>query len=250
MKTNYLTAAIIMLLALTLAAFPQNAKDIVKAADEKMRGNTFQGDLTIKIIRPDWQRDMGVKVWLKGKNYSMILITSPAKDEGSSFLKRKKEVWNWVPSVEKVIKLPPSMMNQSWMGTDFTNDDLVKEASVIDDYDHSLSGTENIDGRECYKIAMTPKSSAAVVWGKVIVWIDTKDYIELKSEFYDEEGYLINTMNASQVKNMGGRTIPSYFEMIPADRGGYKTVMIYNSCIFDESISDNFFTTQNMKSLK
>lgn len=114
------------------------AKAIVKKAEDNMRGNTSKADITIKIIRPTWDREMNMKAWTKGDDYSMILITSPAKEKGTVFLKRIKEVWNWIPAIERTIKLPPSMMSQSWMGTDFTNDDLVKEASSVSDYDHKL----------------------------------------------------------------------------------------------------------------
>ena len=157
----------------------QTAKEIVQKADEKMRGTTSQVELTIKTIRPTWTRSMDVKAWMKGNDYSMILIQSPAKDKGIVFLKRKKEVWNWLPSLERTIKLPPSMMSQSWMGTDFTNDDLVKESSIVNDYNHSIAGDTIIQERTCYIIQMIPKPEAAVVWSKMIVWIDKKDFLEI-----------------------------------------------------------------------
>ena len=227
-----------------------SAKDIIKKADENMRGNTSEAQITIKIIRPTWSREMNMKAWSKGDDYSMILVTSPAKEKGTVFLKRIKEVWNWIPSIERHIKLPPSMMSQSWMGTDFTNDDLVREASSVVDYDHTLLGNETILEKDCYKIQMIPKPSAAVVWEKVIVWIDTSDFLQLKAEFYDEDGKLVNIMNSSNIKEIGGRKITSKIEMIPIDKKGHSTVIIYNDIIFDESINDDFFTTRNMKQLK
>lgn len=116
----------------------QDARDIVKKADEKMKGKTATANITIQTVRPNWSREMTLKSWSKGNDWSMILVTAPAKDKGIVYLKRKKEVWNWIPSIERNIKLPPSMMSQSWMGTDFSNDDLVKEASVIEDYELML----------------------------------------------------------------------------------------------------------------
>lgn len=226
------------------------AKDIVKKADDNMRGKTSQANITIKIIRPTWSREMTMKAWSKGDDYSMILVKSPAKEKGTVFLKRVKEVWNWVPSIERNIKLPPSMMSQSWMGTDFTNDDLVKEASSVTDYTHKHLGKETITGKECYKIEMIPKPSAAIVWEKVIVWIDINDFLQLKAEFYDEDGELVNIMNSGEVKEMGGRKITSKIEMIPVDKKGYSTWIIYNDIVFNEEIEDNFFTTRNMKQLK
>ncbi len=228
----------------------QDALSIVKKADEKMRGNTSKMEITINTIRPAWKRSMQMKVWTKGKDFSMILITAPARDKGVAFLKRKKEVWNWYPTLERVIKLPPSMMNQSWMGTDFTNDDLVKEASVVHDYTHKLLGDTLIAGRPCYRIEMIPKPAAAVVWGKVVVCIDKTDYIELHIRFYDEDGKLINIMNAYEPKPMGDRIIPSRFEMIPLDKKGNKTEMIYTRVVFDEPIEDSFFDLNTLKTLR
>ena len=243
---------IIFVMPLLSMQYQQNlsAKDIVKKADDNMRGKTSKADITIKIIRPTWSREMNMNVWSKGDDYSMILVTSPAREKGTVFLKRIKEVWNWIPSIERNIKLPPSMMSQSWMGTDFTNDDLVKEASSVSDYDHQLLGKETISDKDCYKIEMIPKPSAAIVWEKVIVWIDSKDYLQLKAEFYDEDGELVNIMNSGDVKEIGGRKITSKIEMIPIDKEGNSTVIMYNDIIFDTPIKDDFFTTRNMKQLK
>jgi len=227
----------------------QNAEEIVQKADEKMRGNTLQAEITIKTIRPSWSREMNVKTWTKGTQLAMILIQSPAKDKGIVFLKRKKEVWNWMPSLERTIKLPPSMMSQSWMGTDFTNDDLVKESSVVTDYNHTIIGDTIIDNRNCYIIQMIPKPEAAVVWGKLIVCIDKKDFLELHTRFYDEEDALINTMNANDIKRMDGRLIPTRFEMIPADKKNQRTEMIYKNVKYNKPLDDNFFTSERMKTL-
>lgn len=212
-----------------------------------MRGQSSQATILIRTIRPGWSREMQVKTWVKGSDLSMILVQSPAKDKGIVFLKRKKEVWNWMPVLERTIKLPPSMMSQSWMGTDFTNDDLVKESSIVHDYNHSIIGDTLIDNRSCYKILMIPKPEAAVVWGKLVVCIDKKDFLELHTRFYDEDGALINTMNAYDIKTMDGRLIPTHFEMIPADKKNHKTEMIYKSVQYDRPLSDDFFSIERMK---
>ena len=225
----------------------QDAREIVSKADEKMRGNTSQIEMTIRTLRPAWSREMDIKAWMKGTDYSMILIQSPAKDKGIVFLKRKKEVWNWMPTLERTIKLPPSMMSQSWMGTDFTNDDLVKESSIVNDYSHRIIGDTTIDNRVCYIIQMIPKPEAAVVWSKLIVCIDKIDFLELHTRFYDEDGKLINIMNAYDIKMMGGRLIPTHFEMIPTDKKNQKTEMIYKNIQYNKPIEDNFFKTEKMK---
>lgn len=228
----------------------QNATEIIRKADEKAKGKTSVSSITIQIVRPNWSREMKIKSWTKGNDLAIILVNEPVKDKGVVYLKRKKEVWNWIPSIERTIKLPPSMMSQSWMGTDFTNDDLVKEASIVEDYNHSISGDTTIDGRVCYKIQLLPKPEAAVVWGKLLMCIDKKDNLMLYVEYYDEDGKLINTMKTSEIKMLGGRLLPSKMEMIPADKKNNKTVLIYNSLEFDKPIDDNFFTTQNMPRLK
>jgi outer membrane lipoprotein-sorting protein len=214
-----------------------------------MRGSTSQAEIIIKTVRPSWSREMRVKTWMKGSNLAMIIIQSPAKDKGIAFLKRKKEVWNWMPSLEKTIKLPPSMMSQSWMGTDFTNDDLVKESSIVNDYDHKIIGDTIINNRNSYIIQMIPKPEAAVVWGKLIVCIDKKDFLELHTKFYDEDGTLVNIMNGYDVKMMDGRLIPTYFEMIPTDKKNQKTEMIYKSIQYNKPLDDGFFSTERMKTL-
>lgn len=214
-----------------------------------MRGLTSQAEMVIRVIRPGWSREMTMKSWSKGNDYAVILITEPAKDKGIAFLKRKKEVWNWIPRLERSIKLPPSMMSQSWMGTDFTNDDLVKESSMVDDYEHVLKGDTTIRGSECYVIEMIPKPEAAVVWGKVITCIEKKYYVELHARFYDEEGVLMNMMNGYDVSMMGGRMIPTKAEMIPADKKNQRTEIIYRNILFDRPIAESFFTLQQLKNL-
>jgi outer membrane lipoprotein-sorting protein len=231
-------------------SYCQTAKEIVTKAEENIRGLSSITDMTIQTIRPTWTRTMSIKAWTKGEQYSLMVVTAPAKDAGTVFLKRIREIWNWVPSIERVVKLPPSMMAQSWMGTDLTNDDLVKASSRIEDYTHKIVGDSMIAGRKCWKIEMIPLPAAAVVWSKVNMWIDQKDYLELRIEFYDEDNKLVNILQCSDIKMLGGRMLPCKLEMIPAEKKGQETVIIYNSAIFNQTIADDFFTTQNMKKAK
>lgn len=234
---------------LTTRSWTQDAKEIVKRADDKMRGQTSQAEMIIKTTRPTWTREMTVRTWMKGTEYAMILIQSPVKDRGTVFLKRKKEVWNWLPTLERSIKLPPSMMSQSWMGTDFTNDDLVKESSVVEDYNHTIAGDTLIAGKSCYIIQMIPKPESAVVWGKLIVCIDKKDFLELHSRFYDEENGLVNIMNGFDIQEMDGRLVPTRLEMIPMDKKNQRTEIIYKKIVFNRPIDDAFFTIDRMRNL-
>jgi outer membrane lipoprotein-sorting protein len=239
----------IISLYISFYSIAQDARSIVQKADEKMRGKSSHVLMTIQTIRPGWKRSMEIEAWMKGTEMSLIRVLAPAKDKGIIFLKKKKEVWSWYPTLERSIKLPPSMMSQSWMGTDFTNDDLVKESSILNDYRHRIVGDTMISGRDCHLIEMIPVPEAAVVWGKVIVCIDKKDFIELHSRFYDEEGTLINTMNGFDVRLMNGRIIPTVFEMIPADKKNQKTEMQYKQVEFDISIPDAFFSIETMRTL-
>jgi outer membrane lipoprotein-sorting protein len=241
--------AISFFMILSGLTYAQNALDIIKKVDQKMRGNYSYQEMEMKIVRPDWERSITMKSWTKGTTYALILITSPAKEKGQVFLKRDKEMWNWVPSIERMIKIPPSMMMQSWMGSDFKNDDLVRESSIVVDYEHNFLGEEDINGISCWKLELDPKPEAPVVWGKIIAWID-KEYNQLKVEYYDEDGYLVNIMDQSDIKKMDDREIPTHLEMIPADEEGKKTVINILSATFDDPIPENFFSQQNMQRVR
>lgn len=239
-----------ILIVVFTGAFSQNATEIIKEADKKARGLSSKAEMTMKIVRPTWERTVTFKTWGKGIDFSLTLITSPAKEKGQTFLKRNNDMWSWNPSISRMIKLPPSMMSQGWMGSDYSNDDILKESSIVVDYTHKIIGKEEIEGRLCYKIEMLPKEDAAVVWGKVIKWISEGDYLQLRSEFYDEDNYLVKTDIASKIKKMGDREIPTYIEIIPEDDPGNKTIVIINSMEFNIDIPDNFFSQQNMKRIR
>lgn len=239
------------LLLFSLSFYAQDAKEIIRKAEEKMRGKeSAYTEMTIEVIRPKWTRTMALKSWSKGNDYSLMVMTEPAKDAGTAFLKRHKEVWNWMPSIERSIKMPPSMMMQGWMGTDMSNDDLVRESSSVMDYTHALGNDSIIDGKKCWKVILTPKPNAPVVWGKVVAFVDQKDYVQLKAEQYDEDGYLVNEMLGSEVKEMDGVTMATRLDLIPVDKPGQKTIMTIDAIKFNEAYEDSFFTVQNMKKIR
>ncbi len=243
---------LIALTFLSLASTAQTAdiKEIVKKADEKLRGTSSIGEVTMTIQRPSWERTLSMKNWTLGTEYSLILITAPAKEKGQVFLKRESEMWNWLPSIDRMIKIPPSMMMQSWMGSDFTNDDLVKESSIVKDYTHKLVGEETIENYPCYKVELIPLEDAPVVWGKIYMWISQDEFLWLKAEFFDEDGFLVNTEILTDVKKMDDRIIPTRMEMIPADKEGHKTIMTFDKIDFEVPIKDSFFSIQNMKRIR
>ncbi|MDR2234236.1 MAG: outer membrane lipoprotein-sorting protein, partial [Tannerella sp.] len=172
---KFFLVSVLLLGAINAGAQTLTATEIVKRADDNRRGKSSYSEITMTIVRPTWTRDIGFKAWSKGTEYSLTLITSPAKEKGQAFLKRQKDLWNWQPGISRMIKMSSSVMGQSWMGSDFTNDDMVRESSTVNDYTHELEKTEKVREFDCYKIILTPKEDAAVVWGKVITWISTTD---------------------------------------------------------------------------
>lgn len=247
---NKILNTIVLLFAFIVILPAQDATGIIQKAEDKLRGSSSKGEMTMTIIRPDWTREVGIKSWALGTEYSLILITGPARDKGSTFLKRKQEMWSWQPSIDRTIKMPPSMMMQSWMGSDFTNDDLVKESSIITDYNHKLLGSQKMEGRDCWKIELIAHEDAPVVWGKILLWVDKEEFMQLRTEFYDEDDYLINTMIGSDIKQLGGRWLPAKLEIIPAEEEGHKTVLQYISLDFNTNIKESFFSMQNMKRVR
>lgn len=245
---KFISSLIVMLFC--ISAHAQTALDIIKKADEKMRGTSSHSVMKMTVVRPDWKREVTMKGWSMGNEYSLILITSPARDKGQAFLKRKNEMWNWQPSIDRVIKLPPSMMLQSWMGSDFTNDDLVKESSIVNDYEHELEQDSTINGQEVYKLKLIPKPEAPVVWGKIIAYIDKVHLNQLLVKYYDEDDFLINTLELSEIKEMGGKIIPTVLEMRPAEEPDHKTVIEYFDLQFDIDLNEQFFSIQNTKRIR
>lgn len=247
---NLKTLCIIFSMLLAVSAFSQSAKEYVQKADEKFRGSSNISEMTMKIVRPKWTREVTMKSWAKGEEYSMVVIQSPAADKGQTFLKRGKDLWNWQPKINRMIKMPPSMMSQGWMGSDITNDDLMRQSSLVSDYKHTIVGEETVDGHSCARIELIPLPDADIVWGKINMWITKDSYLMMKSEYYDEDMYLVHTENGKDVKNLGGREIPSVLEIIPADEPDNKTVLIFNSIQFDVQLDETFFSQQRMKQLR
>ena len=242
--------AVILFIFSPLFILAQNVKEIVRRADEKFRGVSSQSEMTMVIQRPTWSRTISMKSWTLGNDYSFYYINSPAIEKGQVFLKRINEMWNYLPSIERMMKIPPSMMLQSWMGSDFTNDDLIKESSLVLDYDHTLAGEEELQGYDCHKILLMPKEDAPVVWGKIFMWISKQEYLWLKGEYYDDEGILVNTEILSEVKQMDDRKLPTKLEMIPMNKQGQKTTLTFNRIKFNLKLNESFFSHENMRKVR
>lgn len=228
----------------------QDAADIIRQMEDKMRGESSYTEMTMTTVRPRYTREVSMKAWAKGEEYSLILITAPARDKGIAYLKRGNEIWNYVPNIDRMIKMPPSMMSQSWMGSDFSNDDLVRESSTIDDYEHRILREEKYNGYDCWVLELIPKPESSIVYGKVLMWVAKDLYVQLRIENYDEDGVLVSTLLFDNVREIGGRTIPSRMEMVPADKRNQKTVMEYVDAKFDIAMDDGFFSVQNLRNLE
>ena len=226
------------------------ATQILNKAEQKLSSSTIIADLSIVIKRPKWTKTMELKTWSKGVDYAMAYVKGPEKDEGTVYLKAKNDVYNYLPKVKKTVKLPANLLSQNWMGTDMTTDDLVKLSKLTLDYEAKLSGSAQVSGRDCYVITLIPKPEADVLWGKLVLWIDKIDFIQLKTTFYDEDLDLVNTVIGSDIKNLGGKMLASKLTMIPAGKAGQSTLVVYKSMKFDAPIGDSFFAKSNMPKVK
>ena len=223
-----------------------DVKAIVKRMDELYRSETSQTNMEMQIVTPHWERTLALEIWTKGMDRTFILITSPKKEKGVATLRIGNEMWNYLPKTNKVMKVPPSMMMGSWMGSDFTNDDLVKESSMLDDYTYELITPADAQPDHLY-IQLLPKEDSPIVWGKLIVAIRVSDRIPVWQHFYDETGRLTRVMNFKEIKSFDGKTIPSMMEMIPQNKEGHKTVVRYVDAEFDKGIDEKVFTRRNLQ---
>jgi outer membrane lipoprotein-sorting protein len=250
MMLNRITLTAILLAIVPMAAIGQDAKEILRRMEYNMRGEASYSEMTMETVRPRYTREISMRSWTLGDDYALIYVTAPARDQGTAFLKRGNEIWNFVPNIDRTVRMPPSMMSQSWMGSDFSNDDLVRGVSVIDDYDHKLMGSETVDGLESYRIEMIPHPETPVVYDKVIYWVSKEYYLPVRVENYDEYGDLISTIHFRDIKTIGGRPMPSVMEMVPEDKRGHKTVIRYHDADFGADISEGFFSIQNLTTIR
>jgi outer membrane lipoprotein-sorting protein len=230
----------------TMDTEAQDAQAIVQASFDYWRGKASVATVAMIIHRPDWERPMTIKAWTKGESDSIVIVSAPAKDKGNGTLKKGKEMWTYNPKVNRVIKIPPSMMSQAWMGSDFSNDDLAKSDSILDDYTHTLIGTETHEGKMVYVIKSMPKPTAPVVWGMQRLKV-REDHILLQEEFYDEDLELVKAMTGSQIQMMGGRLFPKVWRMQKAGVEDEYTELIYEELEFKNDLPDNLFTLTNLR---
>lgn len=224
----------------------ETADLIVEKAFDYWRGMSSISTFSMEISRPDFQREMVMKGWTKGRDRALFFVEAPPKDYGNGSLKKGREMWSYNPKINRVVKIPPSMMSQSWMGSDFSNDDLAKSDGILDDYRHSIVKKEVMDGVTIYTIESIAREDAPVVWGKQVLVI-REDAIMLKETFYDEEMIPVKEMVAQQIEMIGGRLFPRVWTMHRLDEENRFTRLEYLELSFDEEINDRMFTINSLK---
>ena len=221
--------------------------EIVERVESLLWGKTLQAQLEMTITTPRWQRTVSLQTWIERPRRSFIRILAPAKEAGIGSLRIGAEMWNYLPSIERTIKIPPSMMMQPWMGSDFTNDDLVKESSLVNDYEHRVLGMEPRGGAVVYVVEAVPKPDAAVVWGRILIRARQADFVPVSEEFYDERGKLVRVMTFSDVRSLGGRVIPTRWEMRPTAKPGNWTAVVLKSARYDAPVDADIFSQRNLQ---
>ena len=238
------------ILMLNLTAFAdvgnRDAKDIVRDALNHWRGTSSQGAMTMTIHRPDWERSMSMESWTQGEKRSLVRVTAPRKDRGNGTLMDGNKMWSFSPKINRVIKVPSSMMSQSWMGSDFSNKDISRADDIVEQYDHSLLSETEIDGHTAYEVQSIPHEDAAVVWGKEVLVVRS-DNVLIEHRFYDQDGELVKTLRTLEIGEMGGRTVAVQQRMEKVAAPDEWTEIIIDSVYFNVELSDNVFTLSNLR---
>ena len=202
----------------------------------------------MEVVTEHWERTIAMHIWSLGTEYSLVRIDAPRKDAGTATLKAGNELWNYLPRVDRTIKLPASLMGASWMGSHFTNDDLVKESRIIDDYDIEITFQGARDGNDIWEFTLTPKPETAVVWGKIVEQVRKHDMMPEWVRYYDDLGEVARTMVFSEFQIMGGRMVPARMVVTPADKPDESTTIIYDALAFDVGLDESFFSLRQLRS--
>lgn len=224
----------------------QDARELVRAAWEHWRGTSSQGEMTMTIHRPGWERSMSMRAWTKGQKHSLVRITAPKKDAGNGTLMVDDNMWTFAPRVNRVMKVPSSMMAQSWMGSDFSNKDVSRADTIVDQYDHTLLEEEENQGHKVYVIESIPHEDAAVVWGKEVLQI-RDDHVLVREDFYDQDGKLVKSLRSLEIAEMGGRTLAIRQRMEKVEATEEWTEIVLEKMRFDLDLAKSVFTLSNLR---
>ena len=233
---------LVLLLAIT-TLMADEAHEIMQKIDNNLRGQNVYMQMKMSITSMGHTRTMKMKVWAKGTKKSFVKTIYPPKDRGITFLSLDNQMWQYVPKIERIIKIPTSMMLQNWMGSDFTNDDMVKQSSIVDDYNPRIVKREG----SMVTLELTPKEDAAVVWGKIITHVDTTTYTSNKDVFYDEDGEKVRVFTYKDVKQYGKYYTPTYWRVAPVDNANKYTEITLEEVKYDSDISDQYFRKSALK---
>lgn len=224
------------------------AEEIVRHVDDLLRGDSSHGTVRMEVVTQRWTRTMEMEMWSLGQDYSLVRVLSPSREAGTATLKVDRDIWNYLPRVDRTIKVPGSGMGGSWMGSHFTYDDLVRESSMADDYRIEVSFEGDRDEDEIWEFTLTPLPEAPVVWGRVELEVRKDDRMPLRARYFDDRGELARTMVFARFRTMGGRLVPSELSMHPEDRPGERTTLIYDDLAFDVGLEEGFFSLQRLRS--
>jgi hypothetical protein len=234
-------------LSISSASSQQSPAEIVNHVDQLMRGESSRGHVTMSIVTRHWSRDLEMEISSLGTMHALIRVTSPRKDAGMATLKAGSEIWNYLPRVDRTIKLPSSLMGSSWMGSHFTNDDLVKEHRLIDDYEVAIAFEGSRDREGVWEFDLTPHQDAAVVWDRISYQVRKSDMMPMWARFYDERGELIRSISWSDFRRVSGRLVPMVMVIEPADRPGETTTVTYDRLEFDVDLSEADFSLRGLR---
>jgi len=218
-----------------------DARALVRAAMEHWRGVNSYSEMTMTIHRADWERSMSMRAWSEGDKLSLLRVTAPKKDAGNGTLLKDNDMWSYSPKINRIIKIPSSMMNQGWMGSDFSNKDISKSTDILDQYDHTLTAQAEEDGHTVYTIEAIPHEDAAIVWGKEVLKI-RDDFVLLEEQYWDQDGELVKVMRAREVVEMGGRSVARVLRMGKLDTPEEWTEMTVSGIEFDLEMPEGIFT--------
>ncbi|WP_096087718.1 outer membrane lipoprotein-sorting protein [Agaribacterium haliotis] len=232
--------------AASVNAAEPDARELIQKSMDLWRGKTSYSEVSMTIHRPDWQRSMSMQAWTEGEKNSLVRVSAPARDAGNASLIKDRDMWSFAPKINRVIKVPSSMMAQSWMGSDFSNKDISRNTDIINLYDHSLAGQSNQDGHLVYEIHSVPHEAAAVVWGKEVLFI-RDDYVLLEQQYWDQDGKLVKTMKTIDFMQADGRTIAKTMRMNKSDDKNSWTQIENTKVQFDIELSSSTFTLSNLR---
>jgi outer membrane lipoprotein-sorting protein len=246
-KTRILQlSGLFLLLCGQVSAQQQDAAEIVRGAINHWRGTTSYTEMTMVIHRPDWERSMSMRAWTEGEKRSLVRVTEPRKDRGNGTLMDDNSMWSFSPKINRVIKIPSSMMSQSWMGSDFSNKDISRADDIIDQYHHTLLGTAEVDGHVVYEIQSVPHEEAAVVWGREVLRI-RDDHVLVEQRYYDQDDVLVKSLQSLDIGEMGGRTVAIRQRMGKVESPDEWTEVQLDAVDYEIELSSNIFTLSNLR---